>query len=184
MAILIGAAAVVWLTATIYPDQVFSAYLQTHRWLAAAGPIQKLSAPSPTLRDLMRPPQGQSSIRSVLLPPSAATLIASDGTWQPTKADVDGLEASLWQVSNLRQQNGPASGRSRIDHPEQYFRQYVAVIRKGKKLIYVNAFCHQDYASYWREQLVAVLDGGACFWQALYDPSIGRFSALTVNGEA
>jgi hypothetical protein len=39
--------------------------------------------------------QGQNETRFVVLPASAATSVDSQGTWQPTKADIDGAEASV-----------------------------------------------------------------------------------------
>jgi len=83
------------------------------------------------------------------------------GSWQPSKADIDGLEASLPQLVGLK-----ADERRRIEHPERYFRQYLGIIRDGKKLIYVNAPCQIADARYWREHLVSVFDGGSCYWQA------------------
>ena len=122
--------------------------------------------------------QGQTSTRFVVLPPRAASGIASSGTRQPTKDDIDGLEASLSQVSSLKAVNWPTSSNIRIDHPEQYLRQYVAVIRGGRKEIYINALCDQILVPDWRQRLVVVSDGATCFWQALYDPTTKRYSDL------
>jgi hypothetical protein len=126
--------------------------------------------------------QGQSSSRFVVLPLSAASGLESSGTWQPTKADIDGLEASLSQISSLKAENWPASSKIRIDHPEQYFRQYVAVIRGGREEIYINALCRQIPMSDWRKGLIGVDDGGTCFWQALYVPETKQYSGLRING--
>ena len=43
--------AVFWLVSTAFPDCVFSAYMETRRWLAAAGPIEKLETARPKPRD-------------------------------------------------------------------------------------------------------------------------------------
>ncbi len=179
IAILIVIAAIAWLAGNIYPDQTFSAYLAIRRWIVAGEPTQKLPAPSSIPLDPIPLSNEKSSMLFVLLPAKAAKWIATSGTWQPTKIDIDGLEASLPQVSGLRAENGPASA---IAHPEQYFRQYVAVIRKGRKLIYINAFCGDFPEANWRQQLVLIADGGNCCWQALYDPVKGEFSALRING--
>jgi hypothetical protein len=173
VALLLGTAALVWVSIDAYPDKVFSAYLETRRWIAAAGPIPRLPAPRLIPRDMF-----------VVLDAGATVWIAKDGTWEPSMADIYKLEASLRQVSSLKATNWPADSDIRIDHPEQYFRQYVGVTRKGKKLIYVNAFCDAIPISYWRETLVRIMDGGTCCWQAFYDPTVGRFTALTINGVA
>jgi hypothetical protein len=184
MALLVAAAAIVWLAGNIYPDQVFSVYLEARRWIEAAGPIQKLPTPRSIPSDPMPLSKEESSKRFVLLPAKAAKWIARRGTWWPTKMDIEGLEASLSQVSSLKAENWPANMPIAIDHPERYYRQYVPVIGKGRKLIYINAFCDDLPASYWREQLVLISDGGTCCWQALYDPLKGEFSGLRINGIA
>ena len=125
--------------------------------------------------------QPQQEQRYVLLPPSAARMIANQGTWKPTQADIDGAEASIAQIASLKAQGWSAA--IRIDHPEKYFRQYVPIIRAGKKSIYVNAFCDEPPTD-WRSQLVIVADGATCFWQALYDPATKTYSTLTINARA
>ena len=84
----------------------------------------------------------QAQQKFVILPARLATRIAKQGTWQPTKADIDGIEANLSQVSKLKAENWK-SPAIRIDHPETYFRQYIAILRDGKRRIYVNAFCDE-----------------------------------------
>ena len=159
--------------ARTYTDQVFQACPRTGNWVLAAPPLHNRvsedSAPS------------TAAPRFAVLAASAAALMANRGTWQPAKADIDLLEASLDQVANLRAENLPRHTRLAIDHPERYFRQYVAIVRKGKRLIYINAFCNQFLVSYWRQQLVVVFDGGSCCWQAIYDPAQSKFSALRID---
>jgi hypothetical protein len=123
--------------------------------------------------------QGQQEQRFVVLPARVAGSVASQGSWQPTKADIDGLEANLSKVSALKAEGWPST--IRIDHPQQYFRQYVAILRGGQRRIYVNAFCDEQLRSEWRDRLVVVNDGATCFWQALYDPTIKKFSNLRIN---
>ncbi len=117
-----------------------------------------------------------------MLPAGAAVEITKGGTWQPTAAEIGGLEFSLPLVPYLTTENRPASSGIRIDHPEQYFRQYVAVVGKSKKLIYVNAFC--DQIPNWRQGFVNIMDGGTCCWQALYDPNTYTFLTMWINGVA
>ncbi len=173
VALLLGTAAVLWVAVDAYPDEVFSAYLEARRWLAAAGPMPTLPAPRLIPRDMF-----------VVLDAGSAVWIPKDGTWKPSMADIYYVEASLRQVSTLKATNWPADSGIRIDHPERYFRQYVGVIWKGKKLIYVNALCNATFIGYWRETLVRIMDGGTCYWQAFYDPALGTFTALTINGVA
>jgi hypothetical protein len=123
----------------------------------------------------------------VILPASKARNIAlegiaSQGTWQPTKEDIDGLEASLSQISTMKIEGWPAT--LHIVHPEKYFRQYVPIIQAGQKRIYVNAFCDEQFFPHWRDQLVEVMDGDICYYHALYDPASKKFSNLKINGRA
>jgi len=102
--------------------------------------------------------------------------------WEPTVGEINGLEANLSQLTTLSgQQSNPGQP---IDDPHQYFRQYLAIAQDGKKLIFVDAFCERESGdpNAWRKRLVFVLDGGKCFWQALYDPATQKFSNLKVNG--
>lgn len=105
-------------------------------------------------------------------------IVASQGTWSPSTADISKAERDIAQIATL-----PANyARVHIDHPDSYFRQYVPIRQAGRKLLYVNAFC--EAPTYWRTQLVIVSDGGTCFWQALFDPETDTYSNLTVNGRA
>jgi hypothetical protein len=135
---------------------------------------------------------GQQEKRSVLLPAHEAKAVsdrysrewpeAFDGSWNPSKTDLEGLESSLSQISNL-----PILGygsRIHIDHPDQYFRQYIAVTVAGKQRIFVSAFCDDKPPSDWREHLYVVIDGATCDWQALYDPATKQFSNLRINARA
>jgi len=101
-------------------------------------------------------------------------------SWEPTVADMNDAESSLSQISALSSKN-PGD---QINHPEQYFRQYLAVSIDGKKRLFLNAFCTSRGDGYWRTHLVFVYDGGNCFWHATYDPSTQKFSELRVNGRA
>lgn len=133
--------------------------------------------------------QGQPSERSVLLPSlevkQAARFFDFPGTvtgvWTPEKPDLDSLETNLGQVTNLPNNWG---GRVRIEHPEQYYRQYLGIMVSGKKRVFIDAFCDLQGMSYWREHLVIVADGATCFWHALFDPDAKKFSDLYINGRA
>jgi hypothetical protein len=125
--------------------------------------------------------QAQQEANFVVLSASAASSItAKQGTWKPIKIDINGAEANISQIASMKAENWPPA--IHIDNPERYFRQYVPIRRKGRKLLYVNAFC--DAPSYWRTKLVIVADGATCYWQALYDPATEMYSHLTINARA
>jgi hypothetical protein len=118
----------------------------------------------------------------VVLPATAAAELIQGRGWQPTEADIAGLEVSLPVVTYIKAENWLPRHDPRIDHPEQYFRQYFPVVRRGKKLVYVNAF--RDEIPNWRQRVVVMIDGGTCCWQAFYDPATHAFLRLKINGVA
>jgi hypothetical protein len=133
----------------------------------------------------------RAGIEYVLLPASEAVAYskfltggskAEVQSWEPTVADIEGLEANLAQLQSAVE-NGQKSGRH-IDDPHRYLRQYVAFTQDGTAKIYVNAFCSAQGSdpNEWHKHLVIALDGGTCFWHALYDPSTQKFSDLAING--
>jgi hypothetical protein len=149
-------------------------------------------APLPTI--------GQSANRPSVLKPDSVLLPSSETdayikyylvdakatvqSWSPSQVDLDGLKANLPHISDLKE-SVPGPGR-RIDNPNKYFRQYLAIVLSGKKQIFVNAMCEPvgDGSDDWRRHLQIVYDGGECFWQAFYDPATQKFSNLIINGRA
>ena len=103
--------------------------------------------------------------------------------WMPTNENIKSLEGNLPKIAMMKPDNW--RGEIRIGHPDAYLRQYVGVIVSGRKLVYVNAFCRLiPPPPDWRDHLHAVMDGGSCYWQVLFDPGSQEFSRLTVNGTA
>jgi hypothetical protein len=137
----------------------------------------------------------QTERRSVVLPQSEskpllgekrfADQAAASGTWAPSQSDVDGLEINLSQIEELSRKYSPYR---RVEHPENYFRQYMGLLVGGRRMIYVNAFCgminNGQPPKGWGEHLEEIMDGGNCVWQSLYDISTKKFIALSVNGRA
>jgi hypothetical protein len=135
---------------------------------------------------------GQHEKRSVLLPADQAKVVSGqysrdrsekiNGSWSPTEANLDTLDANISQISNMKIYGWDS--RIHIDHPEQYFRQYIAVLVDDKEKIFVNAFCDKEPPSNWHDRLFLVIDGATCYWQVLYDPATKQFSNLRINARA
>jgi hypothetical protein len=70
-----------------------------------------------------------------------------------------------------------------LSDQSQGYRQYAGFIEDGERKIYINAFCTEP-ALDWKRNVVFVMDGGACFWQAIYNVSTRDVEMLIVNGEA
>lgn len=69
--------------------------------------------------------------------------------------------------------------------PSDYVRQY-CVMRDGEghRIVFLNAICAQAAAKApWQQSWLEVEDGGACYFQALFDLTTGRVLEFNVNGE-
>ncbi len=71
----------------------------------------------------------------------------------------------------------------------EYYLQFIPYYDGMKKMIFINVYRHgcdkddeQDKSP--AEHLVRVFDGGASFWQIIYDVGKGVFLKLRINGEA
>ncbi len=99
-----------------------------------------------------------------------------DGSWHPTKLEIKRLEARLVNISRLRSKDAAIQ----ISQPDQYYRQYVAVVVRGQKRIYVNAFLDRPPSS-WHKRIFDICDSGPSGWGVLYEPANGNFSDLRTN---
>jgi hypothetical protein len=96
--------------------------------------------------------------------------------WRPTPSQVAVVEQRLPALLHV-------SGH-KLDVSKSY-RQYLGLIRAGKKLIYVNAFDSStmaDFTKTWRKEALIICDGGDVFWGVEFDPSTGTFQHLAFNG--
>lgn len=66
-----------------------------------------------------------------------------------------------------------------------YYYQYGAVVRGGKRLIYVNALLTSfasDDKNLWQREPAVVCDGGPNYWGVEWDPKSGKFQNAGFNG--
>ncbi len=71
-----------------------------------------------------------------------------------------------------------------IEDLQRYAFQYLGVIIKGKKFIYVNAFPKERMEGeneISTGKLVSVCDGGFDYWGVLFDVKTASFQKLSVN---
>ena len=104
-----------------------------------------------------------------------------EATWKPTENNIQTLESRLSRISRLRTKSGIVG--LRIEHPDRYYRQYLGIIIKGHKFIFINAFCDDKPPETWGKSLIDVCDGG-CSWGVVYNVATGQFSHLEMNGVA
>ena len=107
----------------------------------------------------------------------------NDSLWTPDQRMVDKLESHL-EVAIAK--HAKLERRQLAAAPSQYGRQYQGVVQAQRRLIYINGFCdsHDLSESKLNLQFIDVMDGGTCYFQALYDPKIGEFVSFHFNGEA
>jgi len=103
--------------------------------------------------------------------------------WTPSAGEIESLEAKL---RDFLAKSGEPDAAQILFHLDTYKRQYIGFTVGGAKWILVNAFCGDEWKrnGRWREQLVAVLDGGRCYFRAIYNRAKSRFEILKINGEA
>jgi hypothetical protein len=120
------------------------------------------------------------------LPPEIVILptAVSAGGWTPDPAMV--LETEKALPAYIRAAAAGSDAQLSKDAGEilsryaTYKRQYSGLTIDGRLVLVVNAFC--AWTGDWRRHPVLVLDGGACFFQAWFDPKTRKFTLLSVNG--
>jgi hypothetical protein len=94
-----------------------------------------------------------------------------EGSWLPDEAILKQAEADLGQLHFYEPYP---------QNPKKYYRQYIAVVIGGKKMLYLNASIIRPSQTV----MISVCDGGPSFWGALYDPATRKYSELHFNGRA
>ena len=101
------------------------------------------------------------------------------GIWQPSQAELNDVQAKIHGYATL-QANDRRNG---LAPWESYTFQYQGRELEGRKVVYVNACCSEP-PHYVAEQMVLVLDGGTCYFEAYYDTKTKSFVRLVFNGVA
>lgn len=100
--------------------------------------------------------------------------------WTPAPADIERFEAALPAALTRTTANHPYLKAG----PKGWLRQYVGMIRDGRRVIYGNFFPKggDDEFKRWREQAVAVCDGGSAFFGAEFDADGNTVIEIDYNG--
>ena len=146
--------------------------------------------------------------KSALLPPDEAKKVAKQcsrsspsdftDTWEPTREQINLMEAKLAKISKLKAKACCMKG-DRVENPNDWYLQYAALVWRGKKIIYISAVSTSPPTHLWLEtidgqlvgderaddtwktQAIIVCDGGTA-WGVVYELARGKFSDLAVNG--
>src|SRR5262245_3804693 len=99
--------------------------------------------------------------------------------WTPSTDDIARLEVQLTPYLE-----GVATPKAKVIAAKlgRYKRQYLGYSVGGKKWIFVNSFCSWMEDESWRDTIIIVKDGGACFFSVRYDVSRSQFNQLQING--
>ncbi|MBO9575931.1 MAG: hypothetical protein J7494_09365 [Sphingobium sp.] len=117
-----------------------------------------------------------SKIDAMLAQCSRGTPQRGQGSWQPSPRDIAAFEAAL--PSALARAN---TGDDWSGFPRRWIRQYVGLVRNGRRYIYGNFALADLDGRKWR-QPVMVCDGGHSFFGAEYDVREKKISHLAFNG--
>ena len=108
--------------------------------------------------------------------------------WEPDPAEIARLEKLLPEFM--------AGQKTPEDYQplHEYYRQYVGVVRDGKKRICVNFFHYgfvkesvqrgREAEDFWKRDPIIMDDGGAYYFFIQFDLETGTFSQLRFNGYA
>jgi hypothetical protein len=103
----------------------------------------------------------------------------AQGVWTPTEEQIAELEAELPGFLQTLSSISPDLD----DRLPEYSRHYMGYVADGHAYIMVNAFCSIPGGGTESEPVI-VMDGGDCFFYAVWDPTAGEFTAFQANGEA
>ena len=118
--------------------------------------------------------------QGVILPASSAYVGGRGkvtGYWTPTTTDVLRAEEGL---SKFLAGAAPALAVKYSG----YLRQYTGFVVDDHRKIHLNFLCWKPDTPGWRCSLVAVDDGGDCYFQVDFDTTTGEYENLQVNGLA
>lgn len=107
---------------------------------------------------------------------------AGESTWQPQAADIISLEGALGAELRSRSgREGPVWSKA----PNGWRRQYIGIVRGGRRFVYGNFFPRTVKPSaFWRTKAETICDGGPEFFGAEYDVDAHRITRLEFNGIA
>ena len=97
-----------------------------------------------------------------------SAFVGDDEPWTPTVDDVTAVELAIAEEQGALP-----------DHR----RQYAGFTEDGDLKIFVNGFC-DDFGQDWEREPIIVMDGGECFFNAVYNVDRASLEWFTFNGEA
>lgn len=121
--------------------------------------------------------------RNIIQPCSRTAPPAFEGTWTPTKEEIEIMEKHFNKLQRLKASEC-CLFRFKLHDLNNYYLQYVGIVVDGKKLIYINGMSKKHGGSAPSPIPYDVCDGGMMSWGCLYDPQKEKFFHLAINGIA
>jgi hypothetical protein len=112
------------------------------------------------------------------------------GWWQPSTDDV--MRADRHLAEALHAHTAVLSPQDRDRAPQRYYRQYMGMVRGGRRVMYVNAIGVATLAGSgeevpidekWRRSTISICDGGLMSFGAVFDLQSDRFDAFSFNAD-
>ncbi|MBB3951679.1 hypothetical protein [Aureimonas jatrophae] len=109
-----------------------------------------------------------------------------EGTWRPTGADIDRLEAQLPTVlassalAGQRMPELPTAAAVRVG----WMRQYAGIVRNGRRYVYGSFFPARGFADdpRWRNEAVRICGGGPLVFGVEMDAETHAITHRSFNG--
>jgi hypothetical protein len=122
----------------------------------------------------------RSKVAALLHQCSRSTPPVGEAGWTPLAGDILAMEAALPSVLIEQIRHRPAFASA----PHGWIRQYVGIVRGGKRLIYGNFVPKSADGDdgRWRREPIIVCDGGEAFFGAEYDVVAKTFTHVAFNG--
>jgi hypothetical protein len=102
------------------------------------------------------------------------------GSWEPSEAVLVELGGHIQEYVTSE----AARTNAELQPWESYRFQYQGKIEGKRQVIFINAFCHSFGDERLDDEMLFVLDGGACYFTLEYDPQARKFRSLRFNGYA
>lgn len=138
-----------------------------------------LSAPNIAAADPMFVILPEAAIEQMLNQCSRGTPDKGDAAWLPTEAEIARVDAAMPEVlTTAGHDEAAAAFASRL-------RQYVGIVRGGRKFVYVNVADKQMAQGLdWRSTPIIVCDGGSTFFGVEIDVETLKITHFSSNGYA
>lgn len=105
------------------------------------------------------------------------------GTWTPTVGEIEAMESRFRKLQRVRARLCCIVG-ARVGDVNDFNRQYIGIVTKGKRYIYINAYPVESDSVLSDTPVNQICDGGDAYWGVLYDIESGNFVDLAFNGLA